>query len=176
MQFNTYSSAGAHIAAEMVNAPEADASQLAALFASYQVHRPHPSTAQVAELRRWTDRLRAVFAAASLTEQATLADALLTDSDCRLRLVSHDGLPFHLHYAPVATDLAARVRALTAAGLAHVLADSDDSRLRACQRSGCTHVFVDTSRNGRRRFCGIRCANQVNVAKHRSRRRATSLP
>ncbi|HEX6449213.1 MAG TPA: CGNR zinc finger domain-containing protein [Trebonia sp.] len=79
-------------------------------------------------------------------------------------------------YAPVATDLAARVRALTAAGLAHVLADSDDSRLRACQRSGCTHVFVDTSRNGRRRFCSIRCANQVNVAEHRSRNRASHRP
>jgi len=32
-------------------------------------------------------------------------------------------------------------------------------------------VFIDTSRNGRRHFCCLRCANQVNVANHRHRRR-----
>jgi predicted RNA-binding Zn ribbon-like protein len=32
-------------------------------------------------------------------------------------------------------------------------------------------VFIDVSRNGRRHFCSVRCANQVNVAKHRTRKR-----
>ena len=31
--------------------------------------------------------------------------------------------------------------------------------------------FIDTSRNGRRHFCSVRCANHVNVANHRLRRR-----
>ena len=30
-------------------------------------------------------------------------------------------------------------------------------------------VLVDTSRNGRRRFCSLACANRVNVAAHRAR-------
>ncbi|HEV3295189.1 MAG TPA: CGNR zinc finger domain-containing protein [Streptosporangiaceae bacterium] len=30
---------------------------------------------------------------------------------------------------------------------------------------------MDVSRNGRRRFCSLRCANQVNVANHRLRQR-----
>jgi predicted RNA-binding Zn ribbon-like protein len=63
------------------------------------------------------------------------------------------------------------VKALTAAGLAHVIDDGAGSRLRACSRSGCGTVFIDTSRNGRRHFCSVRCANQVNVANHRRRRR-----
>ena len=61
--------------------------------------------------------------------------------------------------------------ALTAAGLAHVIDDGGGERLRACSRAGCGVVFADTSRNGRRRVCSVRCANQVNVANHRLRRR-----
>ena len=45
------------------------------------------------------------------------------------------------------------------------------SRLRGCSRPGCGVVFIDTSRNGRRHFCSVRCANQVNVANHRLRLR-----
>lgn len=37
----------------------------------------------------------------------------------------------------------------------------------ACRRDGCGTAFLDTSRNGLRRFCSLRCANQVNVASHR---------
>ncbi|HLU95849.1 MAG TPA: CGNR zinc finger domain-containing protein, partial [Thermobifida alba] len=41
--------------------------------------------------------------------------------------------------------------------------------LGCCARDGCRTVFVDTSRNGRRRFCSVTCANRVNVAAHRAR-------
>ena len=67
--------------------------------------------------------------------------------------------------------LVARVKALTAGGLAHMIDGGGGSRLRTCQRAGCGTAFVDTSRNGRRRFCSLTCANQVNVAKHRTRQR-----
>jgi predicted RNA-binding Zn ribbon-like protein len=116
-------------------------------------------------------RLAEMFEAGAVTEKARLADELLVASDCRARLVSHGtGLPFHFHYAPVRAGLVPRVKALTAAGLAHVI-DEAGSRLRACSRAGCGTVFIDTSRNGRRRFCSVRCANQVNMADHRRRRR-----
>jgi predicted RNA-binding Zn ribbon-like protein len=52
--------------------------------------------------------------------------------------------------------------------LRHVEAGSG-FRLRVCQRAGCETAFLDVSRNGRRRFCSLRCANQVNVANHRLR-------
>jgi predicted RNA-binding Zn ribbon-like protein len=45
-------------------------------------------------------------------------------------------------------------------------------RIRSCQASPCIEVFVDTSRNGRRRYCSHRCANRVNAARHRRRQRA----
>jgi predicted RNA-binding Zn ribbon-like protein len=172
MQFNTYTAAGAHIAAWLVNNPAPEAQALAAVLDSYDVHEPATTTAQIRALGPWTGRLRAVFEAGALAEKAERADALLVAADCRARLVSHGaGLPFHLHYAPIRTGLTARVKALTAAGLAHVIDNGGGSRLRACSRPGCGTAFIDTSRNGRRHFCSVRCANQVNVANHRLRQR-----
>jgi predicted RNA-binding Zn ribbon-like protein len=172
MQFNTYTVAGAHIAAWLVNHPCAQERALAAVLASHDVHQPEPTACEARALRPWAARLREVFEAGTVAVKAELADALLVAADCRPRLVAHGaGLPFHFHYAPVQAGLAARVGALTAAGVAHVIDCGGGSRLRTCSRAGCGIVFFDTSRNGRRHFCGVRCANQVNVANHRSRQR-----
>jgi predicted RNA-binding Zn ribbon-like protein len=176
MQFNTYTVAGAHVAVWLVNHPAPDAAALTAELHRHEVHEPTGTTADVAALRSWTARLRAVFEASADADKATLADALLVAADCRPRLVSHaPGKPYHFHYAPVQTGLAARVRALTAAGLAHVIDGGAGSRLRVCDRDGCDVAFIDTSRNGRRHFCAVRCANQVNVANHRQRRRYAAV-
>ena len=157
MQFNTYTVAGAHIAVWLVNHPDPGAAALAAELRRHEVHEPAVTAA----------------AAAAVTDKALLTDALLVTADCRPRLVSHGGgKPFHFHYAPVGEGLGARVRALTAAGLAHVIDGGGGTRLRVCSRAGCGVAFLDTSRNGRRHFCSVRCANQVNVTNHRQRRRA----
>ena len=172
MQFNTYTVAGAHIAAWLVNNPAPEPSALAAVLDSYDVHQPVTTTAQMRALRPWTQLLRGLFEAGTVAGKAERADALLNAANCRPRLISHGaGLPFHLHYAPVRTGLTARVKALTAAGLAHIIDNGEGSRLGACSRAGCGTAFVDTSRNGRRHFCSVRCANQVNAANHRLRQR-----
>jgi predicted RNA-binding Zn ribbon-like protein len=173
MQFNTYTVAGADIAVWLVNHPVPEAAALSAELRRHEVHDSLGTAADAAALRPWTARLREVFEATAVADKARLADALLVAADCRPRLVSHGGgKPFHFHYAPVETGLAARVRALTAAGLGHVVDGGAGARLRVCDRPGCGVAFIDTSRNGRRRFCCVRCANQVNVANHRRRGRA----
>lgn len=172
MHFNTYTYAGAHIAAWLVNHPVPEATELSAALRDYDVHEPAATIAQAKALRPWTLLLREVFEADTLTEKALRTDALLVAADCRPRLVSHGpGMPFHFHYTSVRAGLPARVKVLTAAGLAHIIDDGAGSRLRLCSRAGCGTVFIDTSRNGRRHFCSVRCANQVNVANHRKRRR-----
>jgi predicted RNA-binding Zn ribbon-like protein len=176
MQFNTYTVAGAHIAVWLVNHSGCGAAALAAELRRREVHAPAVTMDEAAALRPWAARLREVFAAAAATDKAVLTDALLVAADCRPRLVSHGaGQPHHFHYAPVETGLAARVRALTAAGLAHVIDGGGGTRLRTCDRDGCGVAFLDTSRNGRRHFCGVRCANQVNVANHRRRQRPAAV-
>jgi predicted RNA-binding Zn ribbon-like protein len=176
MQFNTYTYAGAHIAAWLVSNPDPAARELAAVLAGYDVHQPRPTAAQARSLGPWAERLRAVFGAAAGPAKAELADALLLAADCRPRLISHGpGQPFHLHYVAADAGLTARVRALTAAGVAHAIDDGAGHRLRVCNRDGCGIAFVDTSRNGRRHFCNVRCANQVNVARHRLRQRQAAV-
>jgi predicted RNA-binding Zn ribbon-like protein len=172
MQFDTYTAAGAHIACWMANHPAAEPAALGTVLAGYDVHEPIVTWRQIRALEPWAGCLRAVFEAATEAERAQRADGLLIAADCRPRLVRHaDDRPFHLHYAPVRAGLAARVRALTAGGLAYVIDDGSGFRLRVCQRDGCETAFLDVSRNGRRRFCSLRCANQVNVANHRLRQR-----
>ena len=156
----------------MANNPVADPAALGAVLAGYDVHEPIVTWRQIRALESWAGCLRTVFEAASEAERAQRTDALLIAAECRPRLVRHtDDLPFHLHYAPVRAGLAARVRALTGGGLAYVIDAGSGFRLRVCQRAGCETAFLDVSRNGRRRFCTLRCANQVNVANHRLRQR-----
>jgi predicted RNA-binding Zn ribbon-like protein len=176
MQFNTYTLAGAHIAVWLVNHAEPDPAALGAQLQSHDVHEPQVTADDAVALQSWAARLREVFESPAIAEKAQLTDTLLLAADCRPRLVSHGpGSPFHFHYAPVETGLAARVRALTAAGVAHVIDGGGGGRLRTCDRAGCGTAFFDTSRNGRRHFCGVRCANQVNVANHRQRQRPLTI-
>ncbi|MEV4252709.1 CGNR zinc finger domain-containing protein [Spirillospora sp. NPDC049652] len=170
MQFNTYTAAGAIVAAELVNEPSGSAAWMSDLLERYEIYRPSLDQAGAAELRAWAEGLRLAFETTG-AEQAAAVDALFVAADCRPRLVSHDGLPYHLHYAPLDAKVTTRVKALTTAGLAQVIADGAAGRLGSCTREGCDIVFVDTSRNGRRAFCSVRCANAVNVRRHRARRR-----
>ena len=101
MQFNTYTSSGAHIAAALVNDPMTDAAAVGALLAGFDVEEPVPGEAELADLRDWTARLRSVFEPRAEAVRAELVNDLLVESDCRPRLLSHDGLPYHLHYRPL---------------------------------------------------------------------------
>ena len=126
--------------------------------------------ATVPAVARWADRLRTVFEEEGrLDQRVLLVNALLADAVRRPFVSVHDGLAPHWHYADVNDDLVKRLRARTAAGLAHVLCDGDGDRLGHCARQGCALVSLDTSRNGTRRSCTLRCANRVRTAEHRER-------
>ncbi|MFI2352601.1 CGNR zinc finger domain-containing protein [Streptomyces sp. NPDC019443] len=74
------------------------------------------------------------------------------------------------HFVPDSADVLSRVKAVTAGGLAFVLCWEGGARLGRCMRSECSRAYVDTSRNGRRRYCTARCGNTEAVMRHRSRR------
>lgn len=163
VHFNPYGGAAAELAARLVNAsPDQD---LAALLAEAG-YKPigTVSPRQTAELRRWTGRLDAVFRAPGVEP----INALLAETTSRPYISTHDGRAPHLHYAAEDAPIEERVKAYTAAGLAELYCAAP-GRIGQCRRAECPRVFVDTSRNGRRRFCSDRCANRVNVARHRAR-------
>jgi hypothetical protein len=170
VQFNPYGGAAAQLAVALVNAGAGTSDAVNDVLTTYD-YRPADDVdpAQAGELARWADRLRTVFVEPDVTRRVQLINELLTDVAAPPYISQHDGRAPHFHYAEHDAPLVHRVKAYTAGGLAHALCD-DPGRIGRCDRPGCGTVFVDTSRNGRRRFCTTRCANQTHVADHRRRR------
>ncbi|GAA5070756.1 CGNR zinc finger domain-containing protein [Nocardia iowensis] len=164
MHFNPYGGAAAELAARLVNArPDQDLRQL--LAESDYKPLGTLTASQAAELRRWIGELDAVFDRPTVDQ----LNALLAKTTSRPYISTHDSRAPHLHFADETAPVDERVKAYTAVGLAALFCD-DPNRIGRCARDGCAEVFVDTSRNGRRRFCSPRCSNRVHVAEHRSRR------
>lgn len=163
MHFNPYGGAAAELAARLVNAdPEYDLATLLTEAGYKPVGEVGPRHA--AEIRRWTGRLAEVFRAPGVDRLNTL----LAETASRPYISTHDDRAPHLHYAAEQAPVDERVKAYTAVGLAELFCTAPD-RIGVCARADCELVFVDTSRNGRRRFCSDRCANRVAVARHRAR-------
>lgn len=171
MQFNHYGGTGAFVAAALANATDFSPAALERLLTRHEMTSRKLDRAQAAALAAWLDRVRPVFGEPDPARQIRLVNDLLTDATTSVRISVHDGHPPHLHYITGTDDRLARIKATIAGGLAVALCGAGGHRLGRCGRDGCAVVYVDTSRNGRRRFCSLACANRVNVAAHRARTR-----
>lgn len=171
MQFNHYGGESARLAAALVNADEDSLTPagLRPLLAAH--HRTHTTltSEQAAAIREWRRRLVPCFGPQPLEVRCRAVNALLADAASQPYITTHDGHEPHLHYSSPGSDPAATIRAATAAGLAYVVCFASADRLGRCARASCGQAFVDTSRNGRRAYCTVRCANNDAVARHRQR-------
>ena len=121
-------------------------------------------------------------------ERARVLNEQMARAAAYPRLTDHDGLGWHLHYRDEeARSLPAVLLAVISVGTALHLTTRGMSRLRRCAAGDapgdhCTRVVVDVSRNGRQKYCSVRCANRAAVRRHRARasqprqRRAAALP
>lgn len=85
------------------------------------------------------------------------------------QLVDHDGEGWHLHYRDE-RELAKVI----GVGTALHLTTRGMHRLGRCAAGEtpgdpCANVVVDITRNGRQRYCSVRCANRAAVRRHRAR-------
>lgn len=168
MHFNPYGGSAAQVAAGLVNIGVASAPELVEMMRAKGMTLESISAAQAVAIGEWGRQLRPVFTERDLDRQVDLVNELLADSASRPFISRHDDLAPHLHYALDDDDRVRRVKAYTAGGLAHLVCD-EPGRIGACAREDCEIVYVDTSRNGRRRYCSTRCATRVHVAEHRER-------
>jgi predicted RNA-binding Zn ribbon-like protein len=111
--------------------------------------------------------------AMSQDEAVALVNELLAEARALPQLVRHDGWEYHIHATSPDAPLADRMAVDVAMAMADVIRAGELGRLRYCAAVGCDHVLVDLSKNRSRRFCGLTCANRVNVAAYRSRRSAS---
>jgi predicted RNA-binding Zn ribbon-like protein len=150
-----------------------DPAALNAFLSEQGVTRNGPVTDQdLDDVRSLRDALRAVFRSESARDAAQGLAAILDGVLVQPRILTSDlqSDDAVLAYVPLAqAALVDRVRALAGLGTATALERWGVARLHTCDAERCEDVFVDTSRNGKRRYCGVRCQNRVNVAALRQR-------
>ncbi|GAA3455962.1 CGNR zinc finger domain-containing protein [Dactylosporangium matsuzakiense] len=169
MHFNHYGGSGTFLAADLLNTASLTPAVLRHLLTAHEMATRNLDTVQAAALAAWLEGVRPLFGEPSVERQVAVVNGLLAGATTSVRVSMHDGNTPHLHYITGTDDPVARISAAVAGGLAVAVCGAGGSRLGRCTRPGCAVVYVDTSRNGRRRFCSTACANRVNVAAHRAR-------
>jgi predicted RNA-binding Zn ribbon-like protein len=96
---------------------------------------------------------------------------MLREAQALPQLVAHDDWPYHLHATRPQAPLADRMAVEAAMAFVDVVRQQELHRLRVCDADSCADVLVDLSKNRSRRYCSTACANRVNVAAFRARRR-----
>ena len=128
--------------------------------------------AELAAVLRLRSRLAGLWEMTA-DEAVVLVNGLLAEANALPQLVKHDGWDYHIHATSPDAPLADRMAVDAAMAFADVIRVGEFGRLRVCAADDCQDVLVDLSKNRSRRFCGLTCANRVNVAAYRSRRAAS---
>lgn len=121
------------------------------------------------QVRRVIDDWLQIVDASDAEERARLLNAQMAQAAAYPRLTNHDGEGWHLHYRDDVQSLPFVLRAVIAVGTSLHLVTRGMDRLGRCEAAPCTNVVVDVTRNGRQRFCSVRCANRAAVRRHRAR-------
>ncbi|QTV80410.1 CGNR zinc finger domain-containing protein [Microbacterium sp. NIBRBAC000506063] len=126
-------------------------------------------------VREVIDEWLTVVDAADARDRARLLNLHMAAATAYPRLTDHDEEGWHLHYRDDdATSLPHVLSAVISVGTALHLTTRGMQRLARCAAGAtpgdpCTAVVVDVTRNGRQRYCSVRCANRAAVRRHRER-------
>ncbi|AZS36311.1 hypothetical protein CVS47_00912 [Microbacterium lemovicicum] len=100
--------------------------------------------------------------------RAGLLDTQMAAAAAYPRLTNHDGEGWHLHYRDDDAALPRVLAAVISVGTSLHLVTRGMHRLGRCAAEPCRAVVVDVTRNGRQRYCSVRCANRAAVRRHRA--------
>ncbi|MFD5226607.1 CGNR zinc finger domain-containing protein [Microbacterium sp. NPDC058342] len=101
--------------------------------------------------------------------RASALNAQMAAAAAYPQLTDHDGEGWHLHYRDPTRSLPDVLSGVLSVGTALHLTERGMHRLSRCAASPCQRVVVDVTRNGRQRYCSVRCANRDAVRRHRAR-------
>ncbi|MCZ4067926.1 CGNR zinc finger domain-containing protein [Microbacterium sp. H37-C3] len=175
MQLNPYGEYAVLLAASLANDWPSDRDVIVArtyefgMTAIYAPAAPSDLDATRAVIDSWLE----VVDAESAAQRATLLNRLMAAATAYPRLTDHDG-EWHLHYRDDDQRLPQVLRAVIAVGTALHVTTRGMERLSRCAAGRvpgdpCRNVVVDVTRNGRQRYCSVRCANRDGVRRHRAR-------
>jgi predicted RNA-binding Zn ribbon-like protein len=160
------------LANALANHPDDPPSEDALRELLHRFELPTSESLDVLGLTHLAQRLRSVFTAPETTDKVAVLNDMIALYQPSPRIVDHDGQGHHMHYVPPDAGHLRAIGASMTMALALVLCDYGAGRFGSC--ASCGDVFVDTTRNGRQRFCSRSCANRVHVASHRARASGTA--
>jgi predicted RNA-binding Zn ribbon-like protein len=179
MHLNPYGEYAVLLAASLANDPPTTGTEVHERMRECGMSMDFPDhsddlEATAAVVREW---LEVVDAEAE--ERASLLNELMARAAAYPRLVNHNDEGWHLHYRDSDQTVAEVLRSVIGVGTALHLTTRGMHRLHRCeagqtQGDPCRNVVVDVTRNGRQRFCSVRCANRAAVRRHRARHRPGS--
>ncbi|MEV4775587.1 CGNR zinc finger domain-containing protein [Microbacterium sp. LTA6] len=170
MHLNPYGEYAVLMAASLANEWPADRDGIEERTREFGMTMAFPEASDDhARTREVIDEWLSVVDAGSGSMRADALNAVMAATAAYPRLTDHDGEGWHLHYRDDIQRLPAVLRAVISVGTALHLSTRGMSRLGRCAAEPCTHVVVDVTRNGRQRYCSVRCANRAAVRRHRAR-------
>ncbi|MBC3761816.1 CGNR zinc finger domain-containing protein [Quadrisphaera oryzae] len=175
MHLNPYGQYAVLLAASLANDWPSTREELVARTREHGMTMPFPpAPGDLEATRAVLDRWLAVVDAEDDDERARLLNAQMAAVTAYPRLTDHHGEGWHLHYRDPDQPLPAVLAAVISVGTALHLTTRGMGRLGRCAAGpavgdGCVNVVVDVSRNGRQRYCSVRCANRSAVRRHRAR-------
>ena len=158
------------LAASLANDWPADRDGIEARTRESGMTMPFPShPADHRETRLVIDDWLRIVDADSDPARAGLLNTQMAQAAAYPRLVDHDDEGWHLHYRDDGQRMPQVLRSVICVGTALHLTTRGMHRLRRCEAEPCIRVVVDVTRNGRQRYCSVRCANRAAVRRHRGR-------
>lgn len=122
-------------------------------------------------LRDLRARLRAAFDAESDDEAVAILNAVLRDAGAVPQLVRAARGSWRFEHAVAPRTAADWIAPVAALALLRVIEEDGRNRFGRCAATPCCCVYVDRSRNRSRRYCCDLCADRMNQAAHRRRRK-----
>lgn len=180
MHLNPYGEYAVALAASLANDWPADRTEIIARTREVGMTVEFPAESDDYErVRQVIDGWLTVVDARDSNHRARILNRQMAAAAAYPRLTDHDDEGWHLHYRDDdARSLPDVLFAVISVGTALHLTTRGMHRLRRCAAGEtpddpCTNVVVDMTRNGRQRYCSVRCANRAAVRRHRARSRPT---
>lgn len=175
MHLNPYGTYAVQLAASLANSWPRDRAGIVARTREHGMTMTFPEgQGDHAGIRAVVDDWLRVVDAQTSEAQAALLNQSMAEAAAYPQLVNHDAEGWHLHYRDDHRSMPEVLRSVFSVGTALHLSTRGMQRLGRCAAGEtpgdpCTNVVVDVTRNGRQRYCSVRCANRAAVRRHRAR-------
>lgn len=175
MHINPYGEYAVLLAASLANDWPFDRAGIVERTREYGMTMDFPESSEDHEgVREVVDQWCKVVDSIDPGERSAILNRQMAERAAYPRMTDHDNEGWHLHYRDEATSLPHVLAAVFSVGTALHLTTRGMNRLGRCAAGEspgdpCLNVVVDVTRNGRQRYCSVRCANRAAVRRHRAR-------